>query len=174
MRNIVLIGMPASGKSTVGVLLAKTLGIGFCDTDLLIQQHEHRLLQQIIDEDGIEAFLDAERDAILSLDCSDTVIATGGSVVFRAAAMQKLKANGVVVFLDVPLDEVQKRLQNIKTRGVAAKKGESIAEIYNERLPLYRTYADITVCVHSGTPEDAVGELLAALQKNGSIGAPSD
>ena len=174
MRNIVLIGMPASGKSTVGVLLAKTLGVGFCDTDLLIQQREHRLLQQIIDEDGIEAFLDAECDAILSLDCSDMVIATGGSAVFRAEAMQKLKANGVVVFLDVPLDEVKKRLQNIKTRGVAAKKGESIAEIYNERLPLYRTYADITVCVHSGTPEDAVGELLAALQKNDRIGNPSD
>ena len=106
MCNIVLIGMPASGKSTVGVLLAKTLGVGFCDTDLLIQQREHRLLQQIIDEDGIEAFLDAERDAILSLDCSDMVIATGGSAVLRAEAMQKLKANGVVVFLDVPLDEV--------------------------------------------------------------------
>ncbi len=169
MRNIVLIGMPASGKSTVGVLLAKTLGVGFCDTDLLIQQRERRLLQQIIDEDGIEAFLDAERDAILSLDCSDTVIATGGSAVFRAEAMQKLKANGVVVFLDVPLGEVQKRLQNIKTRGVAAKKGESVADIYQERLPLYRTYADITVCVHPGTPEDAVGELLSALQKNGTI-----
>lgn len=170
MRNIVLIGMPASGKSTVGVLLAKTLGIGFCDTDLLIQQRERRLLQQIIDEDGIEAFLDAERDAVLSLDCSDTVIATGGSVVFREEAMRKLKENGIIVFLDVPLDEVQKRLQNIKTRGVAAKKGESIADIYNERLPLYSTYADITVFVHPGTPEDAVCELLSALQKNGNIG----
>ncbi len=169
MRNIVLIGMPASGKSTVGVLLAKTLGIGFCDTDLLIQQRERRLLQQIIDEDGIEAFLDAERDAVLSLDCSDTVIATGGSVVFREEAMRKLKENGIIVFLDVPLDEVQKRLQNIKTRGVAAKKGESIADIYNERLPLYSTYADITVCVHPGTPEDAVCELLSALQKTATL-----
>lgn len=174
MRNIVLIGMPASGKSTVGVLLAKTLGVGFCDTDLLIQQRERRLLQQIIDEEGIEAFLDKECDAILSLNCTDTVIATGGSAVFRAAAMEKLRKNGTIVFLDVPLREVQRRLQNIKTRGVAAQKGESVEEIYNERLPLYRTYADITVRVDAGTAEHTVGEILDALKSAGIFASESD
>ncbi|HIU35000.1 MAG TPA: shikimate kinase [Candidatus Fimenecus excrementigallinarum] len=164
MRNIVLIGMPASGKSTVGVLLAKTLGVGFCDTDLCIQQRAGRLLQDIIDTDGIEAFLDAERDAVLALTCTNTVIATGGSVVFRDAAMQKLKSDGVVVFLDVPLPEVQKRLRNIKTRGVAAKKGESVEEIYRERLPLYKRYADLTVSCAAHTPEQSVRRILDALQ----------
>lgn len=167
MRNIVLIGMPASGKSTVGVLLAKTLGVGFCDTDLCIQQREGRLLQDIIDKDGIEAFLDAERDAVLALSCTDTVIATGGSVVFRDAAMQKLKANGTVVFLDVPLSRVKKRLQNIKTRGVAAKKGESVEEIFAERRPLYEKYADITVRAACATPEQTVQLLMEALQSAG-------
>ena len=94
MNNIVLIGMPSSGKSTVGVILAKTLGVGFVDTDLLIQQREGRLLQEIINSDGIEHFLDCERDAVLSLDCDNSVIATGGSVIFRDEAMQKLHKNG--------------------------------------------------------------------------------
>lgn len=114
-RNIVLIGMPASGKSTIGVLLAKTIGVGFVDTDLLIQQREHRLLQEIMDTDGIGYFLDTECAAVLDLDCQNTVIATGGSVVFRAAAMQKLRQNGTVVFLDVSLETVKRRLNNIKT-----------------------------------------------------------
>ena len=107
MKNIVLIGMPASGKSTVGVILAKTLGIGFVDTDLVIQQRENALLQDIINEKGLQCFLDKERDAILSLECENCVVATGGSVVFRDEAMQKLKRNSVIVFIDVPLKNVK-------------------------------------------------------------------
>lgn len=114
MKNIVLIGMPASGKSTVGVILAKTLGIGFVDTDLVIQQRENALLQDIINEKGLQCFLDKERDAILSLECENCVVATGGSVVFRDEAMQKLKRNSVIVFIDVPLENVKARLKNIK------------------------------------------------------------
>ena len=126
MKNIVLIGMPASGKSTVGVILAKTLGIGFVDTDLVIQQRENALLQDIINEKGLQCFLDKERDAILSLECENCVVATGGSVVFRDEAMQKLKRNSVIVFIDVPLKNVKARLKNIKTRGVAAPKNQTI------------------------------------------------
>lgn len=130
MKNIVLIGMPASGKSTVGVILAKTLGIGFVDTDLVIQQRENALLQDIINEKGLQCFLDKERDAILSLECENCVVATGGSVVFRDEAMQKLKRNSVIVFIDVPLENVKARLKNIKTRGVAAPKNQTIDDIF--------------------------------------------
>lgn len=164
MKNIVLIGMPASGKSTVGVILAKTLGIGFCDTDLVIQQREKRLLQDIIDKDGLERFLDAECEAIVSLDCENCVIATGGSAVFRDAAMQKLKRDGIIVFLDVALETVKARLYNIKTRGIAAEKGKTIDDIYYERLPFYQKYADITVSLDTSSSEDAVADILLALK----------
>lgn len=163
-KNIVLIGMPASGKSTIGVLLAKTIGVGFVDTDLLIQQREHRLLQKIIDTDGIGYFLDTECAAVLDLDCQNTVIATGGSVVFRAAAMQKLRQNGTVVFLDVSLQTVKRRLNNIKTRGVAADKGQSIDEIFYERLPYYRKYADIVLPADGKTSEETVSDLIEILK----------
>lgn len=162
--NIVLIGMPASGKSTVGVILAKTLGVGFVDTDLLIQQREKRLLQEIIDSDGIERFLDAERDAVLALDCRNTVIATGGSVVFRSESMQKLMQNGTIVFLDVSLPTVKQRLNNIKTRGVAAAKDKSIEDIFRERLPYYQKYADIVLKLDDCSSEDAVGKIISALK----------
>lgn len=163
-NNIVLIGMPASGKSTVGIILAKTLGVGFVDTDLLIQQREKRLLQEIIDSDGIEHFLDVERDAVMALDCENTVIATGGSVVFRDESMQKLKQNGTIVFLDVSLSTVQARLNNITTRGVAAAKGKSIEEIFRERLPYYRKYADIVLKLDDCSSEETVGKMISALK----------
>lgn len=165
MKNIVLIGMPASGKSTVGVILAKTLGVGFCDTDLVIQQRERRLLQEIIDCDGIAYFLDAECEAILSLEIEHCVIATGGSAVFRDAAMQKLKRDGVIVFLNVSLETVKSRLNNIKTRGVAAPKGKSLDDIYKERLPFYQKYADITVSSDSKSSEAVVEDILVALNQ---------
>ncbi len=163
-NNIVLIGMPAAGKSTVGVILAKTLGVGFVDTDLLIQQREKRLLQEIIDTDGIDFFLDAECAAVLAMDCQNAVIATGGSVVFRDAAMQKLKKNGTVVFLDVSLQTVKQRLYNIKTRGVAADKAQSIDEIYFERLPYYQKYADMTLHADGCSSEEAVSNIIAILK----------
>ena len=128
MENIILIGMPGSGKSTVGVLLAKALGYDFVDVDLVIQRREGALLQEILDARGVEAFLDAEEQAVLSLDCDRCVIAPGGSAVCRESAARRLKALGTVIYLQVPLEELSSRIQNLSTRA-----------------PLYDKYADLTV-----------------------------
>lgn len=159
MENIILIGMPGCGKSTVGVILAKTLGIGFVDTDLIIQQRENRLLQNIIDTDGIDYFLNCEADAVKSLDCENSVVATGGSVVYREDAVQHLKSNGKIIFLDVPLDEIKRRLNNINTRGIAAKKNKSIEDIYNERIALYNKYADVIIKTDGESVEKTVEKI---------------
>lgn len=159
MANIVLIGMPGCGKSTVGVILAKTMGVGFVDTDLIIQQRENRLLQNIIDTDGIEYFLDCEAKAIKSLKCENSVVATGGSAVYREDAIEHLKKNGKIIYLDVPLDEIKKRLNNINTRGIAAKKNKSIEDIYNERVALYNKYADITIKTGGDSVEQTVEKI---------------
>ena len=141
-----------------------SLGIGFVDTDLVIQQRENALLQDIINEKGLQCFLDKERDAILSLECENCVVATGGSVVFRDEAMQKLKRNSVIVFIDVPLENVKARLKNIKTRGVAAPKNQTIDDIFFERLPLYKKYADITVDTADLSPEETVSRIIFSLK----------
>lgn len=164
--NIILIGMPGSGKSTVGVILAKSLGVDFIDTDLLIQRREKRLLQDIIDKDGIDFFLDRERDAILSVKEENAVIATGGSVILREEAMTHLKRLGTVIFLDVSVNELQKRLSNIKTRGVAAEKGESVNDIYNKRFSLYKKYADFTVDADALSCEQTVNTICKSINKN--------
>ena len=163
MSNIVLIGMPGCGKSTVGVILAKTLGIGFVDTDLIIQQRENRLLQNIIDTDGIDHFLNCEADAVKSLDCNNCVVATGGSVVYREDAILHLKKNGKIIFLDVPLDEIKRRLNNINTRGIAAKKNKSIEDIYNERIALYNKYADVIIKTDGESVEKTVEKICKIL-----------
>ncbi len=159
MANIVLIGMPGCGKSTVGVILAKTLGVGFIDTDLIIQQRENRLLQNIIDTDGIENFLDCEANAVKSINCENSVIATGGSVVYREDAIEHLKKNGKIIFLDVPLEEIKKRLNNISTRGIAAQKNNTIDDIYNERISLYDKYADIKLTLDGVSVEQVVEKI---------------
>ena len=164
MPNIVLIGMPGCGKSTIGVILAKTIGVGFVDTDLIIQQRENRLLQDIIDTDGIEAFLDCEENAVKTVDCDNTVIAPGGSVVFRDDAINHLKKNGKIFYLNVPLDEIKKRLNNISTRGIAANKNDSIEKIFIEREPLYKKYADVIVDLTDRTVEQAVGEICKKIK----------
>lgn len=164
MNNIVLIGMPGAGKSTVGVLLAKTLGYAFLDTDLVIQEREGRLLQDLVDELGVEAFLDREAAAILSVDCDRTVIATGGSVVCRDGAMEHLKDLGRIVYLQLPLEELEHRLHNISTRGIAMAPGETLAHIYDYRSPLYQKYADLTVAVDRQTLEETVEQVLSALK----------
>nr|WP_276858318.1 shikimate kinase [Intestinimonas timonensis] len=164
MNNIVLIGMPGAGKSTVGVLLAKTLGYAFLDTDLVIQEREGRLLQDLVDELGVEAFLDREAAAIVSVDCDRTVIATGGSVVCRDGAMEHLKDLGRIVYLQLPLEELERRLHNISTRGIAMAPGETLAHIYDYRSPLYQKYADLTVAVDRQTLEETVEQVLNALR----------
>ena len=162
--NIVLIGMPGSGKSTVGVILAKSLGVDFIDTDLLIQRRENRLLQDIIDKDGIDFFLDREREAVLSVSSDNAIIATGGSVIFREDAMLHLKKSGTVIFLDVSVGELERRLSNIKTRGVAAEKGETVKDIYNKRISLYQKYADISVDANSLSCEETVNIICETLK----------
>ena len=159
-KNITLIGMPGSGKSTVGVLLAKTLGYRFLDADLLIQQREGALLQDILDQRGVEGFLDVEEDVIRSLDCTGTVIAPGGSAVCRQGAARRLKELGLVVYLHVPLAELERRISNITTRGIAMAPGQTLADVYAIREPLYRKYADLTVDV---TGQNTLEETVAAV-----------
>ena len=170
MKNIILIGMPGCGKSTLGVLLAKTLGYEFVDTDLIIQKNTGRLLHKIVEEDGKEAFLDIERDAILTLSQTEgTVIATGGSAVLREEAMEHLCKNGIVIYLSLPYMAVSKRIRNIKTRGIAFGKGETLRDIYNQRLPYYEKYADITLRCDLGSVEKNVTKLVEMLNKKGCI-----
>jgi shikimate kinase len=163
MKNIILIGMPGAGKSTVGVILAKTLGMTFVDTDIAIQERTGRLLQEIIDTDGPAAFLKTEEETVLSLHCCNSVIATGGSVVFSGKAMVHLKKDGVVVYLAISFDEMAKRLKNITTRGIVLFSGESLFDMYHERVPLYEKYADITVDCSEGEFEDIIGEVIGEI-----------
>ena len=142
MDNIILIGMPGSGKSTVGVLLAKAFGYDFLDTDLVLQQQENALLQDILDQKGAEYFLKVEEKAICSVNCHRTVIAPGG--------IGHLKKLGPVVYLRVPVEELKKRITNMSTRGIAMDPGQTLADVMDFRAPLYEKYADLTIDVCSG------------------------
>lgn len=172
--NIVLIGMPGCGKSTVGVVLAKAQGMDFCDTDLVIQARQGKRLQEIINTDGIKSFLRCEEEALLSICCENTVIATGGSAVYSDQAMQWLKKNAVVVYLRAEVREIVYRLSNLKNRGVAIGEGMSIYDLYRERAPLYERYADITLDeIGSSIPKtvERLSELLASyLESRGQAG----
>lgn len=150
MDNITLIGMPGSGKSTVGVLLAKAMGLSFLDVDLLIQQREGQLLQEILDDHGVEHFLAVEEAAVKSIHCSRTVIAPGGSAVCREGAINHLKSLGPVVYLRVPMEELNKRIKNLSSRGIAMQPGQTLADVMAYRAPLYERYADLTVDILPG------------------------
>ena len=150
MDNITLIGMPGSGKSTVGVLLAKALGYNFLDVDLLIQQREGQLLQDILDTHGVEHFLDVEEAAVKSIHCHRTVIAPGGSAVCREDAINHLKRLGPVVYLRVPMEELRVRIKNLSSRGIAMQPGQTLADVMDYRAPLYEKYADLVVDILPG------------------------
>ena len=152
--NISLIGMPTCGKSTIGVLLAKTLNLMFVDTDLLIQQEHNKLLWEIINYDGIDEFKRKEAKIICSLHCENTCIATGGSAVYSEEAMNHLKQLSTIIFLDLSSQEVEKRIIDVKSRGVVVEKGKSISELYYERKPLYLKYADIIIDANNKSVEE--------------------
>ena len=162
--NVVLIGMPGAGKSTVGVLLAKSLGKAFADTDLLLQTRAGKRLMEILTESGADEFEKLENDTLLSIGDDETVIATGGSAVFCERGMAHLKENGICVYLDVSLPALEKRLTDIKTRGVVMKEGETLAQLLEERKPYYEKYADVTVKGKSN-PEETVTAIVNALDK---------
>ena len=160
MRNIVLIGMPGAGKSTVGVLLAKTIGYGFVDCDLLIQGQTGELLYRTIERDGIDSFLRTEERVISGLFVSRCVVATGGSAIFGDRAMEHLRESGVVVYLKLAPDEIERRIMNITTRGIAMNPGETIHDVYAVRAPLYEKWADVTVDCQGLSPEGVIEEIL--------------
>lgn len=165
MKNIILIGMPACGKSVTGVILAKSLKMNFIDADLLIQERAGKSLQDIINADGIETFKSIEEDVLNAINVKNTVIATGGSAVYYDSAMRHLKGNGVVVYIEASLATIKKRLKNIRTRGVAMEKGQTIDSLYKMRVPLYEKYADCTVRSHRYRAENTVEDIISGLEK---------
>ena len=166
-ENVVLIGMPGAGKSTLGVLLAKELGYVFCDADLLIQQSQGALLREIIASEGMERFLDIEEKTALSMTLSHVVVATGGSAVYRRQAMEHYGSMAVVVYLHLPCERLRERLGSMKRRGVVLKEGQTLEELYEERRVLYEKYADLTVEVGTDTVEESLDRLVEALRSAG-------
>ena len=157
--------MPGSGKSTVGVLLAKMMGYGFVDTDLLIQHFEGKKLYEILRDKGNDYFSEIENKIISGVQARQTVIATGGSAVFGRDAMEHLSSIGTVVYLKVSLRELRRRVKNFSTRGIMMKNGQTLDDIFTERSPLYEKYADITVNCTGGSLQKNAEKIIAALGK---------
>lgn len=164
-NNITLIGMPASGKSTVGVLLAKRLGYSFVDVDILIQEKEKRLLKEIIADEGEEGFLEIENRVNAELVTARSVIAPGGSVIYGKEAMEHLKRISTVVYLKLSYEDVKDRLGNLKDRGVVLKNDMTLEDLYNERVPYYEKYADITIDETGITAGETVDRLRAIMEE---------
>lgn len=163
MDNLVLIGMPAAGKSTAGVILAKRIGFGFIDCDLIIQNEERALLSELIEKKGPEEFLTIEERVNVGLYASRCVIATGGSVVYSEAAMEHLKTLGKILYLEVSEKEIERRIRGFERRGVVMRgKVTTLHQLYEERIPLYEKYADIIVDCNGTSIEDTVETLAAA------------
>ncbi len=158
-----LVGMPAAGKSTVGVLLAKATGLGFVDTDVRLQVRAGRTLAALLAEAGLEAFLAAEAATVLALDPRGHVVATGGSVVYSEAAMRHLAAAGPIVLLDLPLEALARRIGDLAWRGVVMESGQTLAQLYGARMPRYRRWADVAVACGDRTPDEVVAAILAKL-----------
>ena len=162
--NIVLIGMPGSGKSTVGIILAKLLSLNFIDTDVLIQTRENRSLQDIVDRDGYLALRRIEEKVIAGLVCEGHVIATGGSAVYSECAMQHLLATGTIIFLDVDMKTLKARVRDYETRGLAKRPEQTVDDLFRERFVLYRKYAEITVNCIGLTHEEVCARIVAELK----------
>lgn len=165
-KNIVLIGMPGAGKSTVGVVLAKKLGYRFLDSDLVIQEQTGKLLHELITEHGVQGFLKIEGQINSELECENAVIATGGSVVYSDEAMQHLRSIGQVVYLKLSYKEIEERLGDLTARGVALKPGQTLQDLYDERCPLYERYAHITELCDEKLVREIVEELAEQLSES--------
>lgn len=163
--NLVLIGMPGVGKSTVGVILAKVLGYEFLDSDLMIQKEENALLREIIEKEGLDGFLEIENRVNASIETTKAVIATGGSVVYCQEAMEHLKEIGTVIYLKLDYSILQRRLGNLKGRGVVLRAGQTLKGLYNERTPLYEKYADIVIDEKKLNVEQTLQKILEELEK---------
>lgn len=168
MQSIILIGMPGAGKSTVGVLLAKTLGMDFVDTDIEIQNHAGKTLQKILDENGYLALRHIEEEVLLNIDANNKVIATGGSAVYSEPAMDYLKTHGLVVFLQIPPSEIRRRVRNFDSRGIARAPQQSLDDLFAERDELYRKHAEFTVRCRGKRPETIVDIIIDAYQRHQS------
>lgn len=163
--NLVLIGMPGAGKSTIGVLLAKQTALGFVDTDLLIQSAAGRSLQAIVDRDGYLALRQLEEQVLLGLSVNKHVIATGGSAVYSEQAMAHLKANGLVILLDVDLPTLLARISDFDTRGLAKRPEQDLADLLHERTALYQRYADLTIDCSGLNHEQVCEQIISAMTK---------
>uniref|UniRef100_UPI0040567E96 shikimate kinase n=1 Tax=Acetatifactor sp. TaxID=1872090 RepID=UPI0040567E96 len=157
--NIILVGMPGAGKSTVGVVLAKKLGYRFIDSDLVIQDKYGKLLHELIEENGVEGFWKIENDVNASLDTHKSIIATGGSAVYGEEAMEHLRGIGTVVYLQLPYEEVKERLGDLNARGVTLQPGQTLADLYEERTPLYEKYAHVVIDCHGKMLREIVAEI---------------
>lgn len=165
MKNIIFIGMPAAGKSTIGVVVAKRLGYNFIDTDLLIQKEEGRLLREIIAQDGLEKFLEIEDRVNSGVEAERSVISPGGSVVYCEKAMKHYKETGIVVYLQASFETISKRVGNAKKRGVVLKERQTLKDLYMERTALFERYADITVNEDGKELTDTIENVIEALEE---------
>ena len=165
--NIILIGMPGSGKSAIGLVLAQLTSMDFVDTDSLIRKSTGRSLQDIVDTDGATAFRKIEAEILLKLDCRNHVIATGGSAVYSSAAMAHLKKDGIMVFLDVDLATLMSRVHDYATRGLAKHPEQTLQDLFDERLGLYRKYADVVVNCVGLTQDEICAAILRGLKRDG-------
>lgn len=164
MNNIILIGMPGAGKSTLGVLLAKALGYHFVDTDILIQDDQEELLQNIINQHGLERFKEIEEETIIKHRFSHSIVATGGSVVYYEDAMEKLKKEGTILYIKLSYETIEARINNIETRGLVVDPDKTLKDLYDERTSLYEKYAEITVNCETKTVEESVKEIIQQLE----------
>ncbi len=162
--NLVLIGMPGAGKSTIGVILAKRMALGFVDTDLLIQRAQGRSLQEIVDSEGYLVLRRIEEEVLQGLDLQGCIIATGGSAVYSERAMAHLKAHGLVAFLHVELPELEARVHNFRTRGLAKRPDQDLEDLFRERLLLYAKYADITITCAGLSQEEVCARVMEDIE----------
>ena len=162
--NIILIGMAGAGKSTTGVVVAKILAMDFVDGDLVIQKKTGRPLQEIINSEGNDGFRRIEEEILLGIEVENTVIAPGGSAIYYPAVFDHFKKDGVVVYLHVPVEEIERRLSNLATRGVTLEPGQTVADLYYQRLPLYQKFADITIDTTGLCLEETVDQIVKAVK----------